>query len=85
MSQETHANTESGTHASSLERLVIIGLDIHDRRWLSNHPEYEPYSTDGGWRIPYLVSGDGVVGGGVGELNHPTIKGVIALAREYFR
>ena len=80
MSQES--NTKSGTHASSLERLDIIGLDIDDQRWLSNHPEYEPYFMDGRWRIPYLMSNDGGFGGGVGEFCHPTMKGVVALARE---
>lgn len=56
---------------------------IRDRTridWLADHPESGPYLEDGLWRIPYLVSGDGGFGGGVGTMTHRTLRGVIDLA-----
>jgi hypothetical protein len=50
--------------------------------WLSEHPESIPYLEDGLWRIPYLMDGAGGFGGGVGEVTHRTLIGVIDAAME---
>ena len=50
--------------------------------WLNEHPESVPYLDDGLWRIPYEVSGAGGFGGGVGEMHHRTLRGVIDAARK---
>lgn len=48
--------------------------------FLNEHPESLPYLEDGIWRIPYLMDGAGGFGGGVGEMTHRTLRGVIDAA-----
>lgn len=47
--------------------------------FLSANPESVPYFSDGRWHIPYLHNGAGGFGGGVSEVSHPTLRGVIDL------
>ena len=46
--------------------------------------ELEPYFDKGKWRIPYLMDGAGGYGGGIGELSHETLEGVLELYKERF-
>lgn len=62
---------------------LVSLLSVEAQRWLADHPEHEPYYSEKKWRIPYLVSSDGGFGGGVGEFSHPTLPGVVLIARNY--
>ncbi len=48
--------------------------------WVIENPDSHPYFNDGKWRIPYLVSGAGGFGGGVGEYTGDTLNKVIKTA-----
>ena len=76
--------TKNKLTASSgrMTRLVSL-LSIDSQRWLAEHPEHEPYFSEGKWRIPYLVSSAGGSGGGVGEFSHPTLPGAVLISRNY--
>ncbi len=53
--------------------------------FLNEHPDSVPYLEDGLWRIPYLMYGAGGFGGGVGEMTHRTLRGVIDAAMTNIR
>ena len=74
---------ELAASSARMARLVSL-LSIDSQRWLAEHPEHEPDFSEGKWRIPYLVSSAGGSGGGVGEFSHPTLPGVVLIARNYF-
>lgn len=62
-------------------------VDTDRLNWLANayrdqHP-HAPYFDSGYWRVPYLVSGDGGMGGGVSEATFPTLREAIDTARTF--
>jgi hypothetical protein len=54
-------------------------LDWLEKAYQGEH-EHAPYFNDGLWRFPYLVSGAGGYGGGVGEATFNTLREAIDAA-----
>jgi len=56
-----------------------LEADAERYRWLRDNPTHEstPYFDDGKWLVPYLVSGAGGSGGGVGVKTFDTLDSAI--------
>jgi hypothetical protein len=60
-------------------RIAELEQDGARLDFLAENPESVPYLHNGLWRIPYLMSGAGGFGG-VAEMAHQTVRGVIDTA-----
>lgn len=61
-----------------------LKADAERLEWMQDNPEHEsaPYFDGGKWHIPYLVSGAGGSGAGVGTKTFDTLRAAIDAARE---
>lgn len=80
----SHTHDSMGRIAAEILLAALEAAEADSARldWLNEHPESVLYLDDGFWRILYEVSGAGGFGGGVGEMHHRTLRGVIDAARK---
>lgn len=67
-----------------LAEVERLRADAERLEWIEANPEHPqmPYFADGHWYVPYLLSGAGGLGGGVGARPFATLRAAIDDARE---